>query len=102
MNRREAETHRIADCRLPIDDCRQSPVAEKESQSSVVNHQSSISRRDSELLAALRTVTAVLREIFDESPYARFLARTGRASSGAAYAAFLQEKSGGRPRPRCC
>ncbi len=48
------------------------------------------------------TGRAMLREIFDESAYARFLARHRMPSSGAAYAAFLHEKNGGRPRPRCC
>ncbi len=45
---------------------------------------------------------AALAEIFDESAYARFLARNGIPSSRSAYAAFLREKCGGRPRPRCC
>ena len=54
------------------------------------------------LCSAARVLWAALREIFDESPYARFLARNGVVSSGAAYAAFVQEKSGDRPRPRCC
>ncbi len=52
--------------------------------------------------SGMRLFCAALREIFDESAYARFLARNGLCSSGAAYAAFLQEKSGTRPRPRCC
>ncbi len=51
---------------------------------------------------AITVVRAGLREIFDEAPYARFLERNRTPSSGSAYAAFLQEKSGGRPRPRCC
>ena len=39
------------------------------------------------------TTAAVLREIFDESAYARFLARTGQPSSRAAYAGFLRERA---------
>lgn len=46
---------------------------------------------------------ATLREIFDEAPYARFLARQGMAPSRAAYAAFLRESEAARLRkPRCC
>jgi hypothetical protein len=53
--------------------------------------------------AFFRTVLAVLREIFDESAYARFLAQRGRVSSVAAYAEFLRETEQGRARkPRCC
>jgi len=44
-----------------------------------------------------------LREIFDESAYSRFLARSGLASSVAAYAAFLRENETAKARrPRCC
>ena len=52
--------------------------------------------------SAARVLWAALREVFDESAYARFLARNGLVSSGAAYAAFVHEKSGDRPRARCC
>jgi hypothetical protein len=53
--------------------------------------------------AFLRTLRAVLREIFDESAYARFLARRGTVSSVAAYADFLHETESARARkPRCC
>jgi hypothetical protein len=49
------------------------------------------------------TVLATLREIFDESAYARFLASRGIASSRAAYAEFLAETEHSRSRrPRCC
>jgi len=45
----------------------------------------------------------VLREIFDEAAYARFLSRTQRASSTQAYAAFTREReSVQNRRPRCC
>jgi hypothetical protein len=46
---------------------------------------------------------AMLREIFDESAYARFLRRTDMASSPAAYAAFWRERESTQSRrPRCC
>ncbi len=54
------------------------------------------------MLNAMTLLRATLGEIFDESPYARFLARNGLTSSGAAYEAFLREKSSGPPKPRCC
>jgi hypothetical protein len=45
----------------------------------------------------------VLREIFDEAAYARFLSRTQRASSAQAYAAFTRERESVQNRwPRCC
>jgi hypothetical protein len=46
---------------------------------------------------------AVLREIFDESAYQRFLDRSRLESSPDAYAIFLQENEQARSRrPRCC
>jgi hypothetical protein len=52
------------------------------------------------ILALLRLV---LREIFDESAYARFLERRQLATSPQAYAEFLREKEAtGQRRPRCC
>jgi len=52
---------------------------------------------------AFWVVVATLREIFDESAYARFLARQQTHSSPEAYAAFLREQSRAHtPRPRCC
>jgi hypothetical protein len=45
----------------------------------------------------------VLREIFDEAAYTRFLSRTERASSTQAYAAFTRERESiQNRRPRCC
>jgi hypothetical protein len=46
-------------------------------------------------------VVTVLREIFDENAYARFLARESREPSAAAYADFMQEKHSA-PVRRCC
>jgi hypothetical protein len=52
---------------------------------------------------AFRILLAVLREIFDEAAYARFLRRTGVATSPQAYEAFWREReSKQKPRPRCC
>jgi hypothetical protein len=46
---------------------------------------------------------AVLREIFDEAAYERFLARTRTRSSPEAYAAFRDEFEEGKTRkPKCC
>lgn len=46
---------------------------------------------------------AMLREIFDESAYARFLKRTRMQSSAQAYAAFSRERESSHSRrPKCC
>ena len=56
-----------------------------------------------QLAKAGRILLATLREIFDESAYARFLGRNGLASSAVAYAAFLWEQEAAKVRhPRCC
>jgi len=48
-------------------------------------------------------VLAAMREIFDESAYARFLAEEGLAPSRRAYQLFLRESAAQRQRrPRCC
>jgi hypothetical protein len=55
------------------------------------------------IVSGWRTLVAMLREIFDEAAYARFLSRAGIASSSAAYAAFQREKEEGcARRARCC
>lgn len=52
---------------------------------------------------AMSLLLAVLREIFDESAYARFLARSHSPSSKTAYAAFLHEQTSAQARRhRCC
>jgi hypothetical protein len=52
---------------------------------------------------AAALLVCILREIFDENSYARFLARTDRASSTEAYAEFIhQEAHISERRPRCC
>ena len=51
----------------------------------------------------MSVLLAVLREIFDESAYARFLARSHTPSSKTAYAAFLEEHTSAQAhRHRCC
>jgi hypothetical protein len=55
------------------------------------------------ILNVLRTVRAILREIFDESAYERFLSRKQMAPSSTAYAAFRQEFEEAKTRrPKCC
>ena len=52
---------------------------------------------------ALSLFGSALREIFDESAYARFLDRRRMASSREAYAAFCREYEMAKARkPRCC
>jgi hypothetical protein len=46
---------------------------------------------------------SVLREVFDESSYARFLQRSNLPSSPGAYAAYWREREAAHARkPRCC
>lgn len=53
--------------------------------------------------STLAILRSILREIFDESAYARFLEQRGLASSRTAYAEFLREGQAARERrPRCC
>ena len=57
----------------------------------------------SRIFQAARIVLAILREIFDEAAYDRFLRRTQMASSPGAYAAFRQEFEEAKTRrPKCC
>ena len=52
---------------------------------------------------AARILLATLREIFDESSYARFLQRERLTSSPESYAAFWRERENAHARrPRCC
>lgn len=51
----------------------------------------------------MNTLAAVLREVFDESAYARFLVRTKAARSRESYAKFLREiECRKHSAPRCC
>ena len=48
-------------------------------------------------------ILAMLREIFDETAYARFLVRTNAIASRQSYAAFCRERDSIQSRrPRCC
>jgi len=50
-----------------------------------------------------RTFRAILREIFDESAYDRFLLRTQRQRSVESYRVFMMERDAAAvTRPRCC
>jgi hypothetical protein len=52
---------------------------------------------------ATRLLLSILREIFDESAYSRFLARHETTSCSRSYAAFLREQEGIKARrPKCC
>jgi hypothetical protein len=51
----------------------------------------------------MHTISAALREIFDESAYDRFLLRTNAARSIASYRAFTSERDAALvKKPRCC
>ena len=53
--------------------------------------------------SACRLAFAILREIFDEAAYERFLARRQLVPSAAAYAAFCRDDEPRQTRrPRCC
>jgi hypothetical protein len=52
---------------------------------------------------AMSLLASALREIFDESAYARFLERGKLTSSRQAYAEFCRECEAAKARkPRCC
>ena len=54
-------------------------------------------------IGAIRTLRAMLREIFDESAYDRFLMRTRAPRTTASYRQFTQERDAAIPKkPRCC
>jgi hypothetical protein len=55
------------------------------------------------LSGTLKLALAILREIFDEASYARFLQRANAPSSPDAYAAYWREREASQARkPRCC
>ncbi len=55
------------------------------------------------MVSIWRVLMDVMREIFDEAAYERFLHRAGVASSSTAYATFRREFDEGKVRrPRCC
>jgi hypothetical protein len=56
-----------------------------------------------QLKSCAQVLLAALREIFDESAYARFLSQRQLVSSRAAYASFRREYEVTKARrPRCC
>jgi hypothetical protein len=62
-----------------------------------------ITRSSKRLAQVWHLLVAVLREIFDEAAYDRFLARTRAARSVESYREFLREREMGLVRrPRCC
>jgi hypothetical protein len=62
-----------------------------------------IKRFAAQLKSFHRIFDAALREVFDESAYARFLSQRQLVSSRAAYAAFRQEYETAKARrPKCC
>jgi len=51
----------------------------------------------------VQTIRAVVREIFDESAYDRFLLRTHASRSRASYREFTRERNAAMlKKPRCC
>jgi hypothetical protein len=63
----------------------------------------SVEQSSTGFMRVLSLMMAALREIFDESAYARFLSRRQIASSREAYAAFCREYDTAKARrPRCC
>ncbi len=55
------------------------------------------------LIRALKILRAMLREIFDEESYARFLQQANAPSSTDTYAAYWREREASHARkPRCC
>ena len=57
----------------------------------------------SRLRGALRLAYAILREIFDENAYTRFLERSGSERSRESYEQFLREmQTRQERRARCC
>jgi len=54
-------------------------------------------------LVFFRVVFLAIREIFDESPYDRFLVRMGKSRSVDSYREFIREGEAAMSRkPRCC
>ena len=57
----------------------------------------------SRIAKTARAFLEILREIFDEAAYERYLRRMQMESSPAAYAAFWRERESTHARrPRCC
>ena len=62
-----------------------------------------VGRLGAAIVRPLRIFLAMMREVFDESAYQRFLERGQMESSANAYALFRRENELARSRrPRCC
>jgi hypothetical protein len=62
-----------------------------------------VGRLGAAIVRPLRIFVAMMREVFDESAYQRFLERGQMESSANAYALFRRENELARSRrPRCC
>jgi hypothetical protein len=66
-------------------------------------HRARVSAIAAAIIRSFKLLAAILREIFDESAYQRFLDRSQLESSANAYAIFLQENEQSKPQKvRCC
>ena len=61
-----------------------------------------VTRSSRWIVDAWRGVVAVVKEIFDESAYERFLAHTSRERCAESYRDFLRDRPAAASRPRCC
>lgn len=81
----------------------QMAIGDSETQHLPRGHGETEESRLRQLLSAWELIKAMLREIFDESAYDRFLARTGNGRSVASYREFSRERETSLARkPRCC
>ena len=81
----------------------QMAIGQSETQHLPRRHGDTGDSRLRQLLSVWELLKAMLREIFDESAYDRFLARTGNERSVASYRAFTRERESSLARkPRCC
>jgi len=82
---------------------RQMAIDAGETQHPPRRHGDTEESRFRQLLSVWELIRAMLREIFDESAYDRFLSRTGNERSVASYRAFTRERESSLARrPRCC
>ena len=66
-------------------------------------HGARVSAIAAAIIRSFKLLAAILREIFDESAYQRFLERSQLESSPNAYAVFSKENEHAKSRrPRCC
>ena len=78
-------------------------VASGSSQETLARSSEWTIKRDHPITRFLQLIRAVLREIFDESAYERFLLRTKASHSGASYRDFMRERAAAMSKkPRCC